>query len=223
MADRWASRAGASSGWATSIGVIETNAVSGRSRALASSFAWYPVIRPAARAGGPAGARPRPTGPPVGQVGVAGPPVAGQGGQQRPVDVDGRRGAGVSRGVRRAHGTVVQVPDAVVGADDDVLDAGAPPARQVDARLDAERHPRLAAAGRCRPRCRAPRGSPARCRGRCGARTARPSRRRRSPARGGVHLLRGHPGRTASTAACARPAGPRTARATSAVGAPPMM
>jgi hypothetical protein len=40
MADRCASRAGASSGWATSIGVIETNAVSGRPSALASTVAW---------------------------------------------------------------------------------------------------------------------------------------------------------------------------------------
>src|SRR3954452_4622802 len=40
-------------------------------------------------------------------------------------------------------GTAVQVPDAVVGADHDVLDAGAAPSGQVDARLHGERHARL--------------------------------------------------------------------------------
>src|SRR3954470_10147783 len=40
-------------------------------------------------------------------------------------------------------GTAVQVPDAVVGADHDVLDAGAAPSGQVDAGLHGERHPGL--------------------------------------------------------------------------------
>src|SRR5687767_2076874 len=37
-------------------------------------------------------------------------------------------------------GTLVERADAVLGADDDVLDAGAAAAGQVDARLDRERH-----------------------------------------------------------------------------------
>src|SRR5215212_4912201 len=39
-------------------------------------------------------------------------------------------------------GTVVERADAVLGADDDVLDAGAAAPGQVDARLDRERHAR---------------------------------------------------------------------------------
>src|ERR671916_3122018 len=38
---------------------------------------------------------------------------------------------------------LVERGDAVVGADDDVLDPGAAAAGQVDPRLDGERHPRL--------------------------------------------------------------------------------
>src|SRR5215211_3012933 len=135
MALRWASRAGASSGWATSIGVMDTNAVSGSPSALASSCAAYPVIRPRCSSRRTRWAR---------SVKLARPSRASALSSARSTSgaAGGAPPAGGSAGeFDELTGAPVQSADAVVGANHDVLDAGAVAARQVDAGFDGEGHP----------------------------------------------------------------------------------
>src|SRR3954453_19601055 len=116
------------------------NAVSGRPSALASSVAWYPVIRPrcsSRRTRWCTADTDRPTRS-ARSVKLARPSRASALSSARSTS-----GAGSAGEFDELTGALVQVPDAVVGADHDVLDAGPVAARQVDAGFDREGHPRL--------------------------------------------------------------------------------
>src|SRR5215211_4525123 len=127
---------------------MDTKAVSGSPSALASSCAAYPVIRPrcsSRRTRWCTADTDRPTRS-ARSVKLARPSRASALSSARSTSraAGGAPPAGGSAGeFDELTGAPVQSADAVVGANHDVLDAGAVAARQVDAGFDGEGHPRL--------------------------------------------------------------------------------